>query len=83
MNQISTLKEDAVLDDYLITPMKGTNHSGIAICSAQSDIVLVWQPLRGGEKYHSKSDCGNLDAPRLETLEVAEALGFTQCSRCH
>ena len=82
LEQIAGLQEETELEGYRVTPMKGKSYAGIAICLAESETEWVWQPLRGGEKYHAKSICGRTEAPRLETKEAAEALEFTPCSRC-
>lgn len=42
----------------------------------------VWIPQHGGTKYHSTETCSNMDGPRQVTLQEAESLGFTRCSRC-
>lgn len=45
--------------------------------------VMVWIPTKGGTKYHSRSNCSNMDDPEKVTKSEAEALGFTACKRCH
>ena len=42
----------------------------------------VWIPQHGGTKYHSTETCSNMKGPRQVTLQEAESLGFTRCSRC-
>lgn len=44
---------------------------------------LVWVPTNGGTKYHSRSGCSNMKAPRQVTEETAVANGYTPCKRCH
>lgn len=80
--QIANLEDETELEGYLITPMHGKSYSGIAIRASESEAEWVWQPLRGGKKYHSKPICGRTEAPRLETREAAEALEFTPCGKC-
>lgn len=82
LDQLPEIAEATELEGMLITPMAGKAHVGIALRSAESEAEWVWQPLLGGKKYHSKPLCGRTEAPRLETKEAAEALGFTPCSKC-
>lgn len=82
LNQLSALSEETTLEGYLITPMRGKSYAGIAIRPSESEAEWVWQPLRGGEKYHAKPICGRTEAPRLETKEAAERLNFAPCGKC-
>ena len=43
---------------------------------------MVWIPTDGGKKYHSKSNCSNMDNPQQVTLEKALEQGFTKCGKC-
>lgn len=45
--------------------------------------VMVWIPLHGGTKYHSRSGCSNMKGPAKVDLGYAKARGFTACKRCH
>jgi hypothetical protein len=47
------------------------------------DCDLVWIPQKGGSKYHTKENCSNMKDPEQVTKEVAEAKGYSACSRCH
>lgn len=44
---------------------------------------LVWVPVNGGTKYHSKSSCSNMENPIQVSIETAKANGYTACGRCH
>lgn len=44
---------------------------------------LVWVPVKGGKKYHSKSSCSNMVNPMQVTVEHAVANGYTPCKRCY
>lgn len=44
---------------------------------------LVWVPVNGGKKYHSRKSCSNMKNPIQVTEETAIANGYTPCSRCH
>lgn len=37
---------------------------------------------RTGSKYHSRSNCGNMQSAIKVTLKEAEDMGFEPCSRC-
>ena len=45
--------------------------------------TMVWIPTKGGTKYHSRSNCSNMDDPEQVTQSEAERRGFTPCKRCH
>ena len=49
---------------------------------AEETAVMVWIPINGGTKYHSRSSCSNMENPIEVTLDYAISLGFTKCSRC-
>ena len=44
---------------------------------------LVWVPVNGGKKYHSRSGCSNMENPMQVTVDHAQALGYTACKKCH
>ena len=44
---------------------------------------LVWIPVNGGTKYHSKASCSNMKDPIQVTLSEAVSKGFEPCKRCH
>lgn len=50
---------------------------------SQPNEIMVWIPTKGGKKYHSRSDCSNMDDPDYVPLSEALALGFEACKRCH
>ena len=45
--------------------------------------TMVWIPVHGGTKYHSKSSCSNMKGPEKVDLGYAKARGFTACKRCY
>ena len=49
--------------------------------SNNEESEMVWIP-NSGKKYHSNEYCSNMKNPSHVTLEEAEDLGFTACSRC-
>lgn len=44
---------------------------------------LVWVPVNGGKKYHTKSTCSNMKEPMQVSEETAIENGYTACKRCH
>lgn len=45
--------------------------------------TLVWIPTNGGKKYHTHSNCSNMDDPIQVTKSEAVSQGFDACKRCH
>lgn len=43
---------------------------------------LVWVPVKGGTKYHSRQGCSGMEDPMQVTVETAEANGYTACKKC-
>ena len=44
--------------------------------------TMVWIP-KSGKKYHRSSSCSNIKNPSQVTLEKAQSLGYTPCSKCY
>lgn len=44
--------------------------------------TMVWIP-KSGKKYHISSSCSNMKNPSQVTLEKAQSLGYTPCSKCY
>ena len=44
--------------------------------------TMVWIP-KSGKKYHRSSSCSNMKNPSKVTLEKAQSLGYTPCSKCY
>ena len=44
--------------------------------------LKVWIPTNGGTKYHSRSNCSNMDNPKEVTISEAKSRGFSPCQRC-
>ena len=44
--------------------------------------TMVWIP-KSGNKYHRSSSCSNMKNPSQVTLEKAQSLGYTPCSKCY
>ncbi len=63
------------------------SNGSCTVCGANDpDYVaeeLVWIPTKGGTKYHTRSNCSNMDDPDQVTEEEAIRLGFEPCKRCH
>lgn len=67
------------------TSQNGNNNgtSSVTVPEAEQGTNLVWVPVNGGTKYHSKKGCSNMEDPIQVTKETAEANGYTPCGRCH
>ena len=44
---------------------------------------LVWVPVNGGTKYHTRSSCSKMEDPVQIPLTEAEQRGYTPCKKCH
>ena len=44
--------------------------------------TMVWIP-KSGKKYQRSSSCSNMKNPSQVTLEKAQSLGYTPCSKCY
>lgn len=44
--------------------------------------TMVWIP-KSGKKYHRSSSCSNMKNPSQVTIEKAQSLGYTPCSKCY
>lgn len=44
--------------------------------------TMVWIP-KSGKKYHRSCSCSNMKNPSQVTLEKAQSLGYTPCSKCY
>lgn len=62
-----------------------SDNSASVIVPEQEDTIgnLVWVPVNGGTKYHSKESCSNMKDPKQVTKEHAEQNGYTACKRCY
>jgi len=47
------------------------------------DEKIVWVPMHGGRKYHSKETCSGMIEPRQMPVLCAEWLELTPCARCY
>lgn len=50
---------------------------------AETEGDLVWVPVNGGTKYHSRAGCSNMKDPIQVSLDTAIENGYTPCGRCH
>ena len=69
------------------TPVGGNGHEGGSSVTIpeheETEGNLVWVPVNGGTKYHTRSSCSNMNDPMQVSLETALANGYTACKRCH
>ena len=52
-------------------------------CSTDDSNNLVWIPMHGGRKYHSREGCSDMIEPREVPVNCAIALNFGPCGRCY
>ncbi len=73
------------IPDYNTTPSYSPNNSSSMTVPEHEETVghLVWVPVNGGKKYHTKSSCSGMIDPMQVSIETAVANGFTPCKRCH
>ena len=55
---------------------------GLPYYTAAED-PLVWIPMYGGTRYHSKPTCSNMLVAREMPYTCAEDCGFLPCARCY
>lgn len=61
----------------------GDNGSVTLPNESENEGNLVWVPVNGGTKYHTKSSCSNMKEPMQVSLETAIENGYEPCKRCH
>lgn len=57
--------------------------SSVTIPTPDTGENLVWVPVNGGERYHTKSTCSKMIDPIQVTKENAIANGYTPCGKCY
>ncbi|MBE5970245.1 MAG: hypothetical protein E7242_08440 [Lachnospiraceae bacterium] len=68
---------------YDYTPSDSSGGGGVTVPdSAWEGTNLVWVPVNGGTKYHSRSGCSNMKDPMQIPLDQAIACGYEPCKRC-
>ena len=66
------------------TPSTRKEDSSVTVPdSAQEGTIMVWIPINGGTKYHSKSTCSKMENPMHVSIDQAKENGFTACGRCY
>lgn len=55
---------------------------GILIYIEPDEDGTVWVPVRGGKKYHKKSECSGMIDPVWVNIPHATELGYTACMKC-
>ena len=54
----------------------------LVVSNNSGSSTMVWIP-KSGKKYHRSSSCSNMKNPSQVTLEKAQSLGYTPCSKCY
>lgn len=61
-----------------------SDYSAVTVpVAAETGENLVWVPVNGGTKYHSRSGCSNMINPIQVSIYTAKGNGYTACKRCH
>ena len=61
-----------------------SDYSAVTVpVAAETGENLVWVPVNGGTKYHSRSSCSNMINPIQVSIDTAKGKGYTACKRCH
>ncbi len=71
-----------------VTPSQASSQNessknSVTVPQAETGENLVWIPIAGGTKYHTKSSCSNMKDPIQVSEETAKANGYEPCKRCH
>lgn len=74
-----------IIPAYNTTPSYPSDNSSSVTVPEHEETAghLVWVPVNGGKKYHTKSSCSGMIDPMQVSIETAVANGFTPCKRCH
>lgn len=77
--------ESQITSSQPVQKEETSDNSPSVIVLEQEDTTgnLVWVPVNGGTKYHSKESCSNMKDPKQVTREHAEQNGYTACKRCY
>lgn len=70
-----TQTESSQQEYTYVAPAESNNNES----TSSSGTVYI---VTSGSKYHSKSTCSNMKSPKAVTVEEAEAVGYTKCSKC-
>lgn len=84
IEQIFALTDDAQLEieDCVVYRVHGENRDAFSICRMEDAENVVWQPIHGGEKLHTKIECSGMDVSRMITVEAAMLTNWEMCKRC-
>ena len=70
--------------EHDVSKDKGEDGAKVTVPESEEDKGdLVWVPVNGGTKYHSKKSCSNMKDPIQVSIETAIKNGYTACKRCH
>ena len=85
IEQVLALEDDALLevDECVVYRVHGENRDAFSICRAVDSENMLWQPIHGGMKLHTKVECSGMDVSRMITEEAAQLTGWENCKRCN
>lgn len=72
------------VEDKAAIATEESNQSDVVQQTQEPQEEMVWISATGS-KYHSRSDCGQMDPSTSRQLSVseAEAQGYEPCKKCH
>ncbi len=73
-------------DSAEVNRSSGSSGGGSSVDVPDGNIAgenMVWVPVNGGKKYHSKSSCSKMIDPVQIPLSEAIQRGYEPCKRCH
>lgn len=84
MDQLKALQDDetAEIEGFQVVRIHGESRDAYCICSVECYAGVVWQPIHGGKKLHSKCECSGMDVARMLTEEAAAQTGWENCQKC-
>ena len=75
-----TLGDSKLIDNHPVPNVLADPKERAIVEEIENSPVYV---TRTGSKYHSRSNCGNMQSAIKVTLKEAEDMGFEPCSRCY
>lgn len=78
------LPKETVIDKDIYISEKKNSNNGVTVPEKEEiEGDLVWVPVNGGTKYHSKAGCSNMIEPIQVSEDTALNNGYSPCKRCH
>lgn len=84
IEQVFALADDAQLEveDCVVYRVHGEKRDALSICRAADVQDMLWQPIHGGKKLHTRLECSGMDCSRMITEEAAVLINWEKCKSC-